>query len=71
MLSNWLPAHEVAELQNNDNDDDDGDYDDGDDDDDDDDDDDEKCWGCPSKWSSCSVCVLLGNARILRKVLDT
>ena len=55
----------MAELQNNDNDDDDGD------DDDDDDDDDEKCWGCPTKWSSCSVCVLLGNARILRKVLDT
>ena len=70
MLSNWLPAQEVAELQNNDNDDDDGDDDDGDDDDDDDDDD-EKCWGCPTKWSSCSVCVLLGNARILRKVLDT
>ena len=59
----------MAELQNNDNDDDDGDDDD--DDNDDDDDDDEKCWGCPTKWSSCSVCVLLGNARILRKVLDT
>ena len=58
----------MAELQNNDNDDDDGDDDD---DDNDDDDDDEKCWGCPTKWSSCSVCVLLGNARILRKVLDT
>ena len=71
MLSNWLPAQEVAELQNNDNDDEDDDDDDDGGGGGDDDDDDEKCWGCPTKWSSCSVCVLLGNARILRKVLDT
>ena len=70
MLSNWLPAQEVAELQNNDNDNDDED-DDGGGGGGGGDDDDEKCWGCPTKWSSCSVCVLLGNARILRKVLDT
>ena len=70
MLSNWLPAQEVAELQNYDNDNDDED-DDGGGGGGGGDDDDEKCWGCPTKWSSCSVCVLLGNARILRKVLDT